>query len=93
MNEYSENFRNKYKRYGNKIRNQKYREDNKGKINEKRQEERAKIRCEEIRPIEHKREILDISKIDKTAKRGYKKGGALGVERLKKSTRSNYKAV
>ena len=93
LKEYSEDFRNEYKRYVNKIRNQKYREDNKGKINERRQEERGRIRISEIRPIEHKREILDVTKIDKTAKRGYKKDGALGVERLKESTKSNYKAV
>jgi hypothetical protein len=93
LKEYSEDFRNEYRRYVNKIRNKKYREDNKGKINERRQEERGRIRISEIRPIEHKRDILDISKIDKTAKRGYKKEGAMGVERLKESTKSNYKAV
>ena len=93
LKEYSEDFRNEYKRYVNKMRNKKYREDNKGKINERRQEERGRIRISEIRPIEHKREILDITKIDKTAKRGYKKEGAMGVEGLKESTKSNYKAV
>jgi hypothetical protein len=93
LKEYSEDFRSEYKRYVNKMRNKKYREDNKGKINERRQEERGRIRISEIRPIEHKREILDITKIDKTAKRGYKKDGALGVGELKDSTKINYKAV
>lgn len=93
LKEYSEDFREGYRRYVNKMRNKKYREDNKGKINERRQEERGRIRISEIRPIEHKREELDLTRIDKTAKRGYKKEGAMGVGELKDSTRSNYKAV
>jgi hypothetical protein len=93
LKEYSEDFRSGYRRYVNKMRNKKYREDNKGKINERRREERIAEREEEIRPIEHKREELDLTRIDKTAKRGYKKEGAMGVGELKDSTRSNYKAV
>ena len=93
LKEYSEDFREGYRRYVNKMRNKKYREDNKGKINERRREERIAEREEEIRPIEHKREELDLTRIDKTAKRGYKKEGAMGVGELKDSTRSNYKAV
>ena len=93
LKEYSDDFREGYRRYVNKMRNKKYREDNKGKINERRREERIAEREEEIRPIEHKREELDVSKIDRTAKRGYKKEGAMGAGELKDSTRSNYKAV
>jgi len=36
LKEYSEDFREGYRRYVNKMRNKKYREDNKGKINERR---------------------------------------------------------
>ena len=93
LNEYSADFKKAYNRYGNKIRNQKYRADKNIEINEKRREDRARIRGDEIRPIEHKVEEMDLSKVDKTAKRGYKKEGALGVEKLKDSTKSNYKAV
>ena len=93
LKEYSEDFKKAYNRYGNKIRNKKYREDKNIEINEKRREDRARIRGDEIRPIEHKVEDMDLSKVDKTAKRGYKKEGALGVEKLKDSTKSNYKAV
>lgn len=93
LKEYSEDFRKEYKRYGNKIRNKKFREDKGTEINKKRKEERARVRSNEIRPIEHKVDDIDLSKVDKTAKRGYKKEGALGVEKLKESTKSNYKAV
>lgn len=93
LKEYSEDFREGYRRYVNKMRNKKYREDNKGKINERRREERGRISISEIRPIEHKREELDLTRIDKTAKRGYKKEGAMVVGELKDSTRSNYKTV
>ena len=90
---YSAEFKAAYNRYGNKIRNRKFREDKNTEINERRREERARVTSAEIRPIEHKVAEIDLAKVDKTAKRGYKKVGALGVEKLKESTKSNYKAV
>jgi hypothetical protein len=90
---YSAEFKAAYNRYGNKIRNRKFRGDKNTEINERRREERARVTSAEIRPIEHKVAEIDLAKVDKTAKRGYKKVGALGVEKLKESTKSNYKAV
>jgi len=93
LKEYSAEFKEAYMKHGNKIRNRKFREDKNAEINEKRRQERAKITSTEIRPIEHKVADMDLTKVDKTAKRGYKKDGALGVEKLKDSTKNNYKAV
>ena len=90
---YSAEFKAAYNRYGNKIRNRKFRGDKNTEINERRREERARVTSAEIRPIEHNVAEIDLAKVDKTAKRGYKKVGALGVEKLKESTKSNYKAV
>ena len=90
---YSAEFKAAYNRYGNKIRNRKFRGDKNTEINERRREERARVTSAEIRPIEHNVAEIDLTKVDKTAKRGYKKVGALGVEKLKESTKSNYKAV
>ena len=90
---YSAEFKAAYNRYGNKIRNRKFRGDKNTEINERRREERARVTSAEIRPIEHNVAEIDLAKVDKTAKRGYKKVGALEVEKLKESTKSNYKAV